>query len=142
MKHVLKIAVGGIATCNATVKEPYLSWYQRFNQQQSDMSSACKRSAIDVEGSISLYLKSAAQELLTKHRFTVPTLSQFFLNSSSAASNTNMRKSGSCITSFYSSQLPIHLALQNRSDIHKSNNASVEMAIADFFIVRTLLTKW
>jgi len=84
MRHVLKITGGGISTCSAIVREPYLSQYRRLHQQQNDTLSAQKRSAFDADDSISSHQESATQELLAKcGGFIVPTLPQYFLKSSS-----------------------------------------------------------
>jgi hypothetical protein len=70
---------------------------------------------------------------------SVPNPSTFHLPSSSFWPASNAKKcTASTSTSttsrfFYSSQPSISSALQNTVDICKSNNASVEMAIADFF---------
>ena len=143
LKHVLKIKDGGIGTCSAIVNEPFLSRYQELYQKKDNTSAARKRSAIDVESTIASRQETATEQLMAKRgNDRLPNLPPFYIPSSSflPESNATIKKfTGSTSTTrFYSSQPSISSALQNTVDIRKSNNASVEMAIADFFHCETI----
>jgi hypothetical protein len=135
LKHVLKISGCGISVCSANVTESYLSRYRLLHQKHSDAIFSWKRSAADIDSSITSHQEAATQDLLTQRGCTtvraLPPLTM--LNSFSSSTLSHMKKSSGSITSFYSKQPSIDSAVQNSMDIRRCNNASVEMAIADFF---------
>jgi hypothetical protein len=139
LKHVLKVTGCGVAVCGAIVKEPYLSRYQSLHEKQSNMTAASKRAADDIEESICSRQQSGI-ELLSSRREKgisegisgILRLPECFGNSFSS-SLSSKKSANSSVSQFFVGQPSISSSLENTSDIRKSNNASVEMAIADFF---------
>lgn len=117
-------------TCPAVVNEPYRSRYQALNDRLSSASLARKRSVEDIESLVDDHQSSVSQELLRKYttngNITVPSLPPMDTSSSTSVV---------CSRRYFpaGAQPFITAAFQNVTDIRKSNNASVEMAIANFF---------
>ncbi len=129
IKHVLKIKGGGVSICTAVIQEHFLQRYRQLYTQQSNISASRKQSAEGVEATVSMHQESATQELLVKRSggtFTIPSLPPMSASASSFFASSSKKSS-------FALQPSLGAAIKNTSDIRKSNNASVEMAIADFF---------
>jgi hypothetical protein len=140
---VLKIKKSDIAVCKANIPEMYWARYWAlFSAGQVRLESK-KCSNAFVEEHVSSLQSSAVDNLLQKKRGGVVVSGSSVLPSSTNPFSRNSGAASTCTTvsSFtegrkhspfaFSSQRSIESSM--KMDIRQSNNATVEMAIADFF---------
>jgi hypothetical protein len=144
--HVLKMSKNNVGVCRGTIPDNYLKRYKALSLRLSQRSDARKRSQEENHDSVALSQDAPVATLLAQcgvmvSRPPIPTKPSF------PAFSVN---DGASVTSSYSSKrkspfpLPsmqpsISASIQNMGDIRKSNNTTLEMAIADFSTARILL---
>ena len=140
LKHVLKIKKGGIIACKAIINPRYLARYQALNGYHSDRIESGKQTAHRIDLSVESKQLSAAASLLQKRGHDGGSS----ISSAAAASAlTGAPPSGTKVRGSSVPFVPSRYALFSSGgqqtmksvnmDIRHSNNARVEMAIADFF---------
>ena len=142
LNHVMKMAKNDVGVCQAVIPDNYLQRYQALSLLLSQRSSARKRSHEEKHDSVAISQDASVATLLAQRGVMVslPPIRQNFGTQPSSAFSVN---DGASVTSSYSKRkspfaLPsmqpsISASIQNMGDIRKSNNATLEMAIADFF---------
>jgi hypothetical protein len=139
LKHVLKIKKGGIGVCKAVIPPRYLAWYTALNDYHSICIESGKRTIHHIDQSVESSQQLAASSLLQKRGHgggssissaaaaststVVPTITRV------RGSNTPFERSSFAL---FSTGIQRTMSSVNM-DIRQSNNAQVEMAIADFF---------
>ncbi len=136
LQHVLKIKGGDITVCKAAILDQFLKRYQKMYDSGRGRIDSKKRLSNCMYESVALQQESAVRNLLKKHRVVVsgsvlsPSPESPF-SSASAGTSTSISVKGGKQNSFaFSSQRTMSTI---NLDIRKSNNANIEMAIADFF---------
>ena len=130
LKHVLKIKKGGIGVCKAVIPPQYLARYTLLNGQNYNRIETSKRTIHQIDLSVESTQQSAVSSLLQKRGHAGA------LSVTSTPTVTRLRGS---TTPFERSSFALSSGSQQRTmssvnmDIRQSNNASVQMAIADFF---------
>ena len=130
LKHVLKIKKGGIGVCKAVIPPQYLARYTLLNGHNYNRIESNKRTIHQIDVSVESTQQSAVSSLLQKRGHAGG------LSVTSTPTVTRVRGS---TTPFERSSFALSSGSQQRTmssvnmDIRQSNNASVEMAIADFF---------
>jgi hypothetical protein len=130
---VLKQKKHDIAYCRASIPESYQRRYVSLGEGRSQRTKARKRLKEEIDESVASIQESALNSMLER-RGNVSRTSSIFNFFSPACSGNN--SGGMRVTSFTSShsfQPSIAATMTNQGDIRKSNNASLEMAVADFF---------
>ena len=140
LKHVLKIKKGGIIACKALIPPRYLARYQALSGYHSDRIESGKQTAHRIDLSVESKQLSAAGSLLQKRGHDGGS------SISSAAAASALTGAPPSVTKVRGSNVPFvpsRYALFSTGgqqtmtsvnmDIRQSNNARVEMAIADFF---------
>jgi len=151
LRHVLKIRKNDVAICKAAIPEIYHKRYSDLYNANMGRQTAKKRSSGSVEESVAIQQNGAVGNLLRKRgNLSAVSLHQSsFVTPSSSASHLSFAggASGSRTSSYtsikgrsqpkfaFSSQLTMSTM---NMDIRKSNDATVEMAIADFFHCKNL----
>ena len=142
LKHVMKMAKNDVGVCQAVIPNNYLQRYQALSLLLSQRSAARKRSHEEKHDSVAISQDASVATLLAQRGVMVslPPIRQNFGTQPSSAFSVN---DGASVTSSYfkrkspftlpSMQPSISASIQNMGDIRKSNNATLEMAIADFF---------
>ena len=143
LKHVMKMAKNDVGVCQAEIPNNYLQRYQALSLLLSQRSAARKRSHEEKHDSVAISQDASVATLLAQRGVMVslppihqncgtqPSLSAFSVNDgASVTSSYSKRKSPFALPSM---QPSISASIQNMGDIRKSNNATLEMAIADFF---------
>ena len=149
LHHVMKMTKNDVGVCSAVIPDMYLKRYETLFQCLSKRSAARKRSHEEKHDSVAISQDASVATLLAKRGVMVslpPNPQSMGTNSLGASFSVNdgvsvassssrtlsypQRKSP---FSFPSKQPSISAAIQNMGDIRKSNNATLEMAIADFF---------
>ena len=142
--HVLKIRGGDIGICIARIPKFYEDRYRALYDKSKDRMASKKRSHTQIDDAVQLKQTSAVANLLEKRGVTaVVTTSPSIMSIHSVPSVQSdipmmVRTTAAARGSIYntpfalSSQRSISASIQN-TDIRKSHNAIVEMAIADFF---------
>jgi hypothetical protein len=139
LRHVLKIKKADIAVCKAAIPDRYLARYQALYDSGKGQINLKKRSSKSIGESVSLLQESAVGTLMKKrgiavsdsagHLLSVSPLSLTLSGVSMSAASVN----GSRQKLFALSSSSQRALSTMNMDIQKSNNATVEMAIADFF---------
>jgi hypothetical protein len=132
----LKIKKGNIAPCKATIPDRYCERYLALLDSGKGWIKSKKRSNQSIDESVASQQESAVGNLLKKWGGVVVSGSALTTSSVSPFSSSVARTS--TISTRGSHSMPFALSLQRAMstmnlDIRKSNNATVEMAIADFF---------
>ncbi len=136
LRHVLKIKGGNIAVCKAAILDQFPKRYQKLYDSGRGQIDSKKRSSDRMYESVALQQEAAVGNLLKKHGVVVSgsvlsPSSESPFSSASAGMSTSISVRGGKQNSFaFSSQRTMSTMNLN---IRKSNNATVEMAIADFF---------
>ena len=149
LKHVMKMAKNDVGVCQAVIPDNYLQRYQALSLLLSQRSSARKRSHEEKHDSVAISQDASVATLLAQRGVMVslpPIPPSAGTNSTFSVLSVN---DGASVTSSYSKtpsyskrkspfplpsmQPSISASMQNMGDIRKSNNATLEMAIADFF---------
>ncbi len=136
LRHVLKIKGGNIAVCKAAILDQFLKRYQKLYDSGRGRIDSKKHLSNHMNESVALQQESAVGNLLKKCGVAVSgsvlsPSSESPFSSASAGMSTSISVRGGKQNSFaFSSQRT--MATMNL-DIRKSNNATVEMAIANFF---------
>ena len=161
LHHVMKMSKNDVGVCSAAIPMKYLKRYEALFECLSQRSAARKRSHEEKHDAVAVSQVASVATLLAKCgiRVSLPPIPQsvgtislfpvFSVNdrryqgsttagSSSDTSSYSNRKSPFPLPSM---QLSISASIQNMGDIWKSNNATVEMAIADFSTARLLLMR-
>ena len=163
LNHVMKMTKNDVGVCSAVIPDKYLNRYKALFQCLSQRSAVRKRSHEEKHDSVAISQDASVATLLAKRGVMVslPTIPQrmgtkslgasFSVNDGASVASSSsrtlsypQRKSSSSSRtlsypqrkspfSFPSMQPSISAAIQNMGDIRKSNNATLEMAIADFF---------
>jgi hypothetical protein len=138
LTHVLKVKKSDIAPCTAKIQAPYLQRYQDLSVTLSERAAARKRSATDVESAVTEHQEAAVKNLLGRRGVEIPPRSIATMLSATSSKNPTSGCAGTAtanamITRLGGVQPSINASFENMSDIRKCNNASFEMAIADFF---------
>ena len=147
IRHVLKIKLGDIACCTASIPKEYEDRYRALHDRSIDRIQSKKRAHTDIEDALAMKQTVAVVNLLEKRGVAI---SGGTIPSSIATKGNSVTRTGNSVTSnsflssyskggsktstlfALSSQSSISASIQNM-DIRKSHNAIVEMAIADFF---------
>jgi hypothetical protein len=134
---VLKIKRGDIAVCKAAILDQFLKRYQKLYDSGRGQIDSKKRSSNRMYESVELQQESApVGNLLKKHGVVVSgsvlsPSSESPFSSALAGMSTSISVRGGKQNSFaFSSQRTMSTM---NLDIQKSNNATIEMAIANFF---------
>ncbi len=132
----MKIKNGDIALCKATIPDRYCERYLALLDSGKGWIESKKRSNQSIDESVALQQESAVGNLLKKRGGVV--VSGSALTTSSVSPFSSSAAGASTISTRGSHLMPFALSLQRTMstmnlDIRKSNNATVEMAIADFF---------
>ncbi len=133
---MLKIKEGNIAVCKAAILDQFLKRYQKLYDSGRGWIDSKKRSSNRMYESVALQQESAVGNLLKKHGVLVSgsvlsPLSESPFSSASAGTSTSISVRGGKQNSFaFSSQRAMSTM---NLDVRKSNNATVEVAIANFF---------
>jgi hypothetical protein len=133
---VLKIKGVDIAVCKVTILDQFLKRYQKLYDSGRGQIDSKKRLSNCMYESVALQQESAVGNLLKKRgvgvsRSVFSPLSESPFSSALAGTSTSFSVRGGKQNSFaFSSQRTMSMM---NLDIRKSNNATVEMAIADFF---------
>jgi hypothetical protein len=136
LQHVLKIKGGNIAVCRAAILDKFLKRYQALYDSGRGRIESKKRSSNCMYESVALQQESAVGNLLKKRGVVVSgsvlsPLSESSFSSASTGTSTSISFQGGKQNSFaFSSQRTMSTM---NLDIWKSNNATAEMAIANFF---------
>jgi hypothetical protein len=133
---VLKIKRGDIAVCKVAILDKFQKRYQALFDSGRGQIDSKKRFSKCMYESVGLQQESAVGNLLKKRGVVVSgsalsPLSESSFSSALAGMSTSTSVRGSKQNSFaFSSQRTMSTM---NLDIQKSNNATIEMAIADFF---------
>ena len=136
LRHVLKIKGGDIAVCKAAILDKFLKRYQALYDSGRRRIKSKKRLSNCMYESVALQQESAVGNLLKKGGVVVSgsvlsSSSESPFSSALAGMSTLISVRGGKQNSFaFSSQRTMSTM---NLDIWKSNNATVEMAIANFF---------
>jgi hypothetical protein len=134
--HVLKMKGGDIAVCKAAILDKYLKRYQALYDSSRGRIDSKKRSSKCMYQSMALHQEAAVKNLLRKRGVVVSgsvlsPLSESPFPSALVEMSSSISVIGGKQNSFaLSSQRTMSTM---NLDIWKSNNATVEMAIANFF---------
>jgi hypothetical protein len=136
LRHVLKIKKSNIALCKATIPDRYRERYLALLDSGKGWIESKKRSKKSIDESVALQQESAVGNLLKKWGGVM--VSGSALTTSSVSPFSSSAAGMSTISTRGSNLMPFALSLQRTMstmnlDILKSNNATVEMANADFF---------
>jgi len=139
LRHVLKIRKNDIAVCKSAIPEIYHKRYSDLYNSLMGRQAAKKRSSESAEESVAILQNEAVGNLLRK-RGQVGVVSVHHSSSVTPASSANhlsfaggvSASSMSSYTSTKGQSFQRTMSTMNM-DIRKSNNATVEMSIADFF---------
>jgi hypothetical protein len=139
LRHVLKIKKADIAVCKAAIPDRYLARYQALYDSGKGRINLKKRSSKFIGESVALLQESAVGTLMKKRGIAVSdsarhlsSVSPLLLTSLGACMSAASVKRSRHKLFALSSSSQRTLSTMNM-DIQKSNNATVEMAIADFF---------
>ena len=149
LHHVMKMTKNDVGVCSAAIPDKYLKRYNALFLCLSKRSAARKRSHDEKHDSVAVSQDASVATLLAKRGVMVslpPIPPSAGTNSTFSVLSVN---DGASVTSSYSKtpsyskrkspfplpsmQPSISASMQNMGDIRKSNNATLEMAIADFF---------
>jgi len=140
LRHVMKKAKNNVGVCRGTIPDKYLERYEALCLMLSQRSDARKRSHEEKHDSVAVSQDSSVATMLAQRGVMVsypsiptkPSFQAFSVNdgASVTSSFSSKRKSPFHLPSM---QPSISASIQNMGDIRKSNNATLEMAIADFF---------
>ncbi len=136
LQHVLKIKRGNIAVCKAAILDKFQKRYQALYDPGRGRIDSKKHLSECIYESVALQQESAVGNLLKKCGVIVSGSALSFLSespfsSASAGTSTSTSVRASKQNSFaFSLQRTMSMMIL---DIQKSNNAAVEMAIANFF---------
>jgi hypothetical protein len=149
LHHVMKMTRNDVGVCSAAIPENYLKRYKALFQSLSQRSAARKRSHEENHDSVAISQDASVASLLAKRGIMVslPSIPQStgtksLLASFSVHDGASVASSSSRTLSYTQRKSPFHFpsmqpsisaSIQNMGDIRKSNNATLEMAIADFF---------
>jgi hypothetical protein len=141
LRHLLKIKKGDIAVCKATIPGSHFARYKSLYDSGKGRIKSKKRASQFIEDSVASLQDVAVGTLLKKRGIAVidsagpvSTTTPFSLASAGArASMSAVSARGSKQNSFALSSSTQRTLSTMNLDIQKSNNATVEMAIADFF---------
>jgi hypothetical protein len=145
LRHVLKIWKNDVVICKAAILEIYHKRYSDLYNANMGRQTAKKRSSGSAEESVAIQQNGAVGNLLQKrgNLGAVSLHQSSFVTPSSSASHLSFARgaSGSSTSSYTSIKGQLQptfafssqLAMSMNMDIRKSNNATLEMAIADFF---------
>jgi hypothetical protein len=138
------VSKNDVGVCIAVVPDQYRKRYEALFQSLSQRSAARKRSHEEKHDSVAISQDASVATLLAQlgvmvslppihqNRGTQPFLSAFSVNDGASVTSSSYSKRKSPFP-LPSMQPSISASIQNMGDIRKSNNATVEMAIADFF---------
>jgi hypothetical protein len=136
LRHVLKIKRGDIAVCKAAILDKFQKRYQALYDSSRGRMDSKKRLSKYIYESVALQQESAVGNLLQKRGVVVSgsalsasSVSPF--SSASAGTNTSTSVRGSKQNTFAFSSLRAMSTMN--MDVRESNNATVEMAVANFF---------
>ena len=141
LNHVLKVSKNDVGVCSAAIPDMYLKRYEALSLLLLQRSAARKRSREEKNDAVAISQDASVATLLAQRGITVslPPIRQnsgtqpslFSVNDgASVTSSQSKRKSPFSLPSM---QPSISASIQNMRDIRRSNNATLEMAIADFF---------
>jgi hypothetical protein len=137
LQHVLKIKKGNIAVCKAAFPDRFQKRYQALYDSGKGRMDSKKRSSKCIYESMALQQESAVGNLLQKcgvmvsgSAFPSSSVSNFSSALAGTSTSTSVRESRAPPFAF--SSLRLMVSTMN-THIWKSNNATVEMVIADFF---------
>ena len=148
LRHVMKMTKNDVGVCSAAIPDTYLKRYEALFLCLSQRSAARKRSHEEKHDSVAISQDASVAALLAKRGImaslppipqsvTISSFPIFSVNdgasvtsSNSKTSSYSKRKSPFTLPSM---QPSISASIQNMGDIRKRNNATLEMAIADFF---------
>ena len=149
LRHVMKMTKNDVGVCSAAIPDKYLKRYEALFRCLSQRSAAQKRSHEEKHDSVAVSQDASVATLLAKRGIMVslPPIPQSLGTKSSFASfsvndGASVTSSSSKTSSYPKRKSPFPLpsmqpsisaSIQNMGDIRKSNNATLEMAIADFF---------
>ena len=148
LSHVLKIRKNGIEICKAVIPEINRAKYSDLYKANMERKMSKKRTSNSIEDSVEMLQTSSVEGLLRKRG----DLGAVSVRESSFVSGLSTRTAG-CLSfsgGASTSDMPSYTSVKGRAplpfafssqrtmstmnlDIRKSNNATVEMAIADFF---------
>jgi hypothetical protein len=134
--HVMKMKGGNVAVCKAAILDKYLKRYQALYDSSREQIDSKKHSSKCMYQSVALHQEAAVGNLLRKRGVVVSgsvlsLLSESPFSSALAAMSTSISVRGGKQNSFaLSSQRTMSTM---NLDIWKSNNATVEETIANFF---------
>jgi hypothetical protein len=136
LQHVLKINKGNIAPCKATIPDRYCKRYLALLDSGKRQIESKKHLNQSIDESVAPQQESAVGNLLKNRGGVV--VSGSALTTSSVSPFSSSAAGTSTISARGSHSMPFALSLQRAMltmnlDIRKSNNATVEMAIAHFF---------
>ena len=133
MRHVLKLKGGDIAICKAVISVRYRDRYQALYDRQFTRVDSKRKLDEIIRSSVTEQQEAAVQSLLDTRK--KPMVSGFRNSPHSVSSSHVTSASGGAARSSSSTSLQgqrsVSIILQ--SDIRRSNDATVKMAIADFF---------
>ncbi len=136
LRHVLKIKKGDIAPCKATIPDRYCKRYLALLDSGKGWIESKRRLNQSIDESVVPQQESAVGNLLKKLGGLV--VSGSALTTSSVSPFSSSVAGTSTISARGSHSMPFALSSQRAMstmnlDIWKSNNATIEMAIANFF---------
>ena len=133
MRHVLKMKGGDIAICKAVISARYRDRYQALYDRQFARVDTKRKSDEMIRDSVTEQQEAAVQSLLDTRK--QPGVSGLRKSPHSFSSSLVATASGGSARSSSSTSLQGQrsVATMHQTDIRRSNDAMVEMAIADFF---------
>ena len=136
LRHVLKLKGGDIAICKSGIGVSYRDRYQALYDRQTGKCDSKRKADERISDSVTEQQEAAVKSLLETRK--QPWVSGFVRKSPpphSLSSSNVASASGGAARSSSSTSLQGQRSAKTmfQSDIRKSNDATVEMAIADFF---------
>ena len=132
MRHVLKMKGGDIAICRAVISVNYRDRYQALYDRQVGRGDSKRKADEMISDSVTEQQEAAVKSLLDTRKH--PMVSGVRKSPHSSSSSHVASASGGAARSSSSASLQGQRQLSSMQlDIRRSNDAVVEMAIADFF---------
>jgi hypothetical protein len=132
MRHVLNLKGGDIAICKAVITARYRDQYQALLYDSQCMRVDSKRKLDEIiRDCVTEQQEAAVQSLLDTRK--QPGVSGLRKSHSFSSSHVASASGGSARSSSSTLKGQRSVSTMHQSDIQRSNDATVEMAIADFF---------